>query len=286
MKAVLQLIRLPAGFSAASNIIAAHIIATAGVVQFPELILTLLVSLCLYFGGMGLNDCFDYQEDRRERSQRPLPSGQLSLSSGWLISLGLIALGLMGSLAISIMTFMLAMILSVLIILYNSKTLPLILSSITMGSCRFFNWLLGLSVVSIELSDLLIPLPLLLYVAGLTLLSEAESGSHSRSLLYKSGIFFVFCIVTVAGMIVMHPAWLWLSLPVLGVIVVHFTRVLLPVWNDFTPDSVQKIIRQLVMGVIIVDALILCIFGYPVWAVCILLLLLPGKSVGKMLYVS
>src|SRR5689334_993314 len=47
---------------------------------------------CLYLGGMFLNDAFDVQFDRQHRSDRPIPSGAISLGKvwgwgfGWLLS--------------------------------------------------------------------------------------------------------------------------------------------------------------------------------------------------------
>ena len=286
MKALLQLIRLPAGFSAISNILAAHLIASGGALQLPALLLTLSASLCLYFGGMALNDCLDYHEDCRERNNRPLPAGQISLRAAWFVSIGLMVSGLSFAHGAGPMTFTLAVILSGMIVLYNSKRLPLLPGAMVMGSCRYLNWLLGLSVFPLSPISLFLPLPLFFYVSGLTMLSEGESGRPSRSLLHRSAAFFTVAAVCAAGLAFFNVTFLIYSLPVLLLVMFHYARLLRPVWSDFSPASVRQVIRQLVMGVIIIDALILAICGYPLWAVCILLLLLPGKTIGRLLYVS
>ena len=55
----LKLVRAPAGFTAVSNILAAAIIATTGQLSVDVLMLC-IASVCFYFAGMALNDCFDY----------------------------------------------------------------------------------------------------------------------------------------------------------------------------------------------------------------------------------
>ena len=77
MTSFLQLIRVPAVFSAASNIIAAQLIVMAGNPHWSDTLLLVTISACLYAGGMVLNDCFDIEQDRRLRPFRPLPSGRI-----------------------------------------------------------------------------------------------------------------------------------------------------------------------------------------------------------------
>ena len=96
----LQLIRLPATFSAWSNVLAAHWIATGGAPSFPLLGLQLGIATALYWSGMVLNDCFDLAEDRRERPGRPIPSGAIPPSRAWTLGWSLMGLAvLLGVLA-------------------------------------------------------------------------------------------------------------------------------------------------------------------------------------------
>ncbi|MCB1755421.1 MAG: UbiA family prenyltransferase [Gammaproteobacteria bacterium] len=286
MKAILQLVRLPAGFSAISNVLAAHLIVTAGAIQAWDLLLSLIASMCLYFAGMGLNDCFDFHEDRANRSNRPLPSGQLTLGIGWAVSLGLLLSGLLVALIIGFKTFLIALLLAAAILLYDSKHLADIHAGPVMGACRYLNWLLAMSVVPFEASFLLIPVPLFFYVSGLTILSTAETGTHSRKPLYLAIAFFVlaFCSVLYLGweQAAFGGLWLLALLPVS----LYYAKVLQPVWRNLRPETVQPAIGRLVMGVIIIDALILLVHGNLWWSVCILLLLLPGKYLARRLYVS
>lgn len=286
MKAVFQLVRLPAGFSAISNVIAAHLLMTHGDLQWLILTLSILASLCLYFGGMALNDCFDFNEDRRNRANRPLPNGQITLNRAWILSVGLIFSGVILALLIGVASFVLAIVLAAMIILYDSKILNPIPSAIAMGACRYLNWLFAMSFVGFSGIALELPLALFFYVTGLTLLSKAEVRVESKKPFYQAIVFFFFCL-----MVLLYQAFMLdtsILIPVIAIVLFtgFIVKTLLPVSREFAPYTVQAAIGALVMGVIIVDATLLAVYGYPVFAVCILLLLIPGKSLGRRLYVS
>src|SRR5262245_41794258 len=53
--------------------------------------LLLLASACLYWGGMVWNDYFDREQDYRERPERPIPSGRVSLREAYWLGVGLLA---------------------------------------------------------------------------------------------------------------------------------------------------------------------------------------------------
>lgn len=286
MKAVFQLVRLPAGFSALSNVIAAHLLITQGDVQWLNLALSALASLCLYFGGMGLNDCFDFYEDRNSRSNRPLPSGEIGLSRAWVISIGLTIVGVLLAMMMGLASFIIAIILAMTIVLYDSKVLKPIPSAITMGACRYLNWLLAMSFVGFTGIIFELPLALFFYVTGLTLLSKAETRVDSKKPLYQSIVFFFICVMTLLYQVVMHDGSILIPVVAIALFAGFMAKTLLPVFDEFAPFTVQAAIGKLVMGVIIVDATLLAVYGYPMFAVCILLLLIPGKSLGRWLYVS
>ena len=168
IKPYLQLIRLPAGFSAASNVLAAMVIATAARPEPGLLFLTLIASMCFYYGGMALNDCLDLAEDRRLRADRPLVRGEIEPKQAWRLSVGLMLSGLALSALVSVKAFFFALLLAVLIVLYNSKRLPQALHIWAMAACRYAHWLFIFACAGFEsMSFWLWPLPLLFYVAGL-----------------------------------------------------------------------------------------------------------------------
>ncbi|MCE9594974.1 MAG: UbiA family prenyltransferase [Planctomycetes bacterium] len=58
-----------------------------------ELWLLMAASLCLYHGGMVLNDWADHDEDATRRPERPLPSGAIDKRAAATVAFGLLLLG-------------------------------------------------------------------------------------------------------------------------------------------------------------------------------------------------
>ncbi len=90
----------------------------------------------LYTGGMAMNDLFDEAIDRRERSERPLPSGRVSRFSA-LTFMSLCLGGGIGILAwFGGATFYLGLLLLGLITAYNALHKKFAGSFLLMGACR------------------------------------------------------------------------------------------------------------------------------------------------------
>ncbi|HEX4592110.1 MAG TPA: UbiA family prenyltransferase, partial [Gemmataceae bacterium] len=71
-----RLVRLPNLFTALSDV-GLGLLAAGGAVSFRSAVLIAAASSALYCGGMIWNDYFDIEQDRRERPNRPLPSGAI-----------------------------------------------------------------------------------------------------------------------------------------------------------------------------------------------------------------
>ena len=78
-----------------TNTLAGTVLAGADVEPGRLALLALAFSL-LYTGGMYLNDAFDRESDRRERPERPIPSGRVTARSVFAIGFGLLAAGVLG----------------------------------------------------------------------------------------------------------------------------------------------------------------------------------------------
>ncbi|MFN6049631.1 MAG: UbiA family prenyltransferase, partial [Planctomycetia bacterium] len=81
MRAYLELIRLPNLPSALGNICLGAISAGLNRESIPSLLMTLMASARVYSSGMAWNDYFDASLDKRERPERPIPSGRVSKSA-------------------------------------------------------------------------------------------------------------------------------------------------------------------------------------------------------------
>src|SRR5687768_6342548 len=75
-----------------SNVLAG-VVVSSGLPGIPTLAVALAGSL-FYTGGMFLNDAFDAEVDARERPERPIPSGRVSLAVVTFTGFGLLVAGL------------------------------------------------------------------------------------------------------------------------------------------------------------------------------------------------
>lgn len=148
-----QLLRLPNLLTVPGDPLAGYLLAasvTAGTwIPFWHVLAAGAASLFLYAGGLVLNDLCDLKEDRRDRPDRPLPSGRIPLRSAW-AGYALLTLGglLLASLA-SWVSLGVAVALLVVVALYNrfAKRLAVV-GPLTMGLCRGLSVLLGAAAVT------------------------------------------------------------------------------------------------------------------------------------------
>ena len=282
----LQLVRVPAVFTALSNILAAHIIVTHGQIQWSSLLLLLVASATLYMSGMVLNDCFDFNEDSRERPARPLPSGRIRIKTAWRLGWILIATGLVSASLVGFKQFIIAVLLSVLIIFYNAVAKKSLFGTLVMGGCRCMNWLLGLSIIPFLPEYFVLALPIFIYVSSLTLLSTVETTANNRVYILFSSLGILVCAMVIFFIQLKAPHVQLLSGTVLLFSLLAILFRMLKTYQDFSPFQIQKTIKMLVMSIIPLDSLITLSCGYIWWSVVILFLLLPSWMLAHSMRVT
>lgn len=194
MRPWLQLFRVPNLFTVPGDPIAGFLLA-AGWMQSGRAQLdgraaaAVAASLCLYAAGLAMNDLADLDEDRRERPERPLPSGAVPVRAARFAALALIAAGFLAmGLAAGMPGAIMAVALAVCVAFYNgwAKRIP-ILGALVMGACRGASVMLG----AVAFTGTLLPLPLpafagaalvALYIAAVTNLARHETRASSPPL--------------------------------------------------------------------------------------------------------
>ena len=162
-----------------SNVLAASVL--AGGMALPDLALVLIAMSALYTGGMYLNDAFDRKIDARERPERPLPAGEISLTTVWLVGFGLLALGVALLATFGVRSLLGGLALAGAVLLYDAWHKGNALSPLIMGSCRALVYV-GTALAAgaaLSLPVAAAAAALLLYVAGLT---RAAKGGAFQSL--------------------------------------------------------------------------------------------------------
>lgn len=279
----LQLIRLPNLFTAASNIVAAHLIATGGSPLWLPLSFTIFASLCFYHGGMVLNDCLDFDEDKRSRSQRPLPAGLISLTVAWSLGVGLLLLGISITYILGMQAFVIGISLTTAIIIYNLSNKNGFFGCIMIGLCRSLNWCLGLSIISNFWLHWPIALLVGIYVAALTLISRDETQAKRPQLLFFSG--GAMTLGTAAYVVWTKTLEFW-AIGLLGAALIFVWYRLILIYRRYQPEQIQTLVMFLVLGLIPLDAILLFISGYFVGGIIVLSFIVPGRVLARHLYVT
>lgn len=84
IKDYLVLVRLPNLFTLPSNILVGMATVSSlafTLTSFTQFLLLVTISVLLYCVGIVLNDLYDFDIDKKERPNRPLPSGKISRRS-------------------------------------------------------------------------------------------------------------------------------------------------------------------------------------------------------------
>lgn len=185
-RAYLELVRLPNLFTAVANVIAGFAYGGGRVSDWPMLLWLSASSVCLYAGGVALNDVCDAAIDGDERPDRPIPSGRVSVRSAKRLAIVLLALGIVFATWASVPSGIVAAALVVCVVLYNAVLKRHAIAPAIMGLCRALNFCLPLAGLGVLTSGAVHVLPLAaiwLYVTSLTYFAQHEAvGRHRRPL--------------------------------------------------------------------------------------------------------
>lgn len=176
-RAWLALARVSNTPTVVSDVIAGAVLASA-IASVGDVLLAAVALAAFYTAGMILNDVLDEEVDRRQRPERPLPSGQVSARAAMRAVVALFAGGAALLLASSPRAFLAGLALIALIVLYDAWHKGNALSPVLMAGCRALVYVVaGLAVADALGGESLIAAGLLLaYVVGLTQLAKAEGG--------------------------------------------------------------------------------------------------------------
>ncbi len=221
-----------------------------------------VATVFLYASGMAFNDSFDAKIDRVERPERPIPSGLVSKQGGFILGAMLMFMGIESSLQVTSSSFYIAIILSALILIYNGALKQYeIPASVTMGLCRGFNLLLGMSAKPEMMFKYgwiaLIPF---VYIFGITYFSRQEVGPIKPGKLKVGMAIYTFILAAMIGL----AYWKNAELPlIIGFVVIYIFLIMQPLYRStkiMVSYEVQKAVKAGVLGIIIVDTGLILFF--------------------------
>jgi 4-hydroxybenzoate polyprenyltransferase len=277
-----QLVRLPNLPTALADICLGALATGALPRRWAQFLLLLLASACLYCAGMVWNDFFDLEQDKRERPFRPLPSGRVTRRQAAWFGAALLAAGVFwAALAGAVW---LALALAAAILLYDGWLKSTPAGPVAMGTCRFLNVLLAVSVSGSLLWPLGPHLALVvgLYIVGVTWFARTEARASSQAALKgAAGVMLAAFVLAVALPQHVAPG---AGSPLFPYLLVGLGFLIgLPVSRAIaspTPGHVQAAVKRCLMGLVLLDAVLASAIAGAVGLV-ILVLLAPSLYLNR-----
>ena len=271
LRAYLQLLRPANVVTALADVLAGF--AVTGLQNRGALSWLLAATACLYAGGIVLNDFFDRATDRRERPERPIPSGRVPAAAAAVLGAVLLAAGVLaashhathaaGQIALAIV---------IAVVVYDAwGKHSRVLGPLNMGLCRGLNLLLGVAAVPAVLAGSwplgFIPL---FYIAGVTALSRGEVHGGSRqaaaiALISLGAAFAGLLLVALRSGANLVPALLLLAALAWRVVPPFLAARARP-----EPAAIRTAVKRGVLSLVLVDATIGAAYAGPVYAAIIL----------------
>ncbi|MEE9355303.1 MAG: UbiA-like protein EboC [Methylococcaceae bacterium] len=248
-----------------------------------SLILLLIATIGLYGGGVIFNDVFDAEVDRKERPERPIPSGQVSEENAAVFGSIMLLVGLVSATLVSFQSGFIALIIVIFALSYDKFAKHhLLLGPLFMGLCRGANLLLGMSLFSRGLADYwgLAGLPIL-FIAAITITSQNEVLGNNRPslalaitldlIVFSIILWLGFASIAKLKMLVPFLA-LWLSMNLWAKLKALF---------DNQPANIMFAVKMAVLSLIPLDACYTA--GFANWRIglAVLALLPVSMLLGK-----
>lgn len=285
----LELVRPPNLVTAAADPLTGFLLAGGALHQGGTIGPLVVVSVCLYAGGIALNDVCDAVCDRDIRPERPIPAGRIDRRRALLLVILLFCTGLATAWIIAPTVGYLAIVLIVAIVLYDLFLKKTFSAPAVMGLCRALNLTLGLCAL-----DPLPPMPLLvlpaalmwLYVSSITFFARTESVVSNRPMLV---VGLVGLTTAIAGQGLLHPLYGSKHIEQYFFLIV---LIALGVWLGYPavknprPIVVQKAVGAYVIGLLLFDASLVWIASGPYAAAPVATLIVPTVWLSRLFRVT
>ncbi|XDD45528.1 UbiA-like protein EboC [Leptospira sp. WS39.C2] len=247
-----------------------------------EAVFLVFASVCLYGGGVVLNDFFDRVLDAKERPERPIPSGKVTPNQALILGVTLLAIGVIFSYFYSEVSLVISLIIVFFILFYDIIAKHhFVLGPLVMGFCRGMNLVLGMSVLKqIPLLQLPISILPIIYIAAITIISQNEVFGGGKWKFVFSGFLYFFVLLTQA-IYSIHNQFFIFTLPFLCL---HSFLLFPPLWKAIQnpiPPLVGNAVKIGVITLILLNASFAASFGMIPVALVILILLPISLIIAK-----
>jgi 4-hydroxybenzoate polyprenyltransferase len=272
LRAALELIRPANVATSLADVLAGF--AVGGLSAWSALPWLLLATACLYGGGITLNDVCDRATDARERPERPLPSGRVSLQTATLLATGLLVAGLGAAAMAGSRAALVATAIVVLVVLYDTWAKHhAVLGPITMGLCRGLNLLLGATVAPAFFTQAWVPaLIVTAYIAAVTVVSRGEvTGGQKSAAALAFGL--VSGVVAALGVLSLGAGD---TISTVGAMVLtlfcgwRVVRAFSAAWRTPAAATIRNAVKTGVLSLALVDAVIAASYAGMIYCLALL----------------
>jgi 4-hydroxybenzoate polyprenyltransferase len=240
-------------------------------------------SVCLYAGGVVLNDVADAALDARERPERPIPSGCVARAPAALVGGSLLALGVGCAALAGGGAGVVALVLAACVLTYDflAKGRPLA-GPLVMGACRGLDLAMGLAVVPALLAGRWwLALAPLAYVAAITAVSRGEVAGAGRAAPALALVLLATVLAALpAGDLALGGSAL-AALPFLAWFAWGVAPAFWAAWRTPAPATARAAVRAGVLSIVALDAAIAAGFAGPLYGLAVLALGLLAAPLAR-----
>jgi len=286
VRGYLELLRPPNVVTAIADVLAGY--AVAGLGYGSRLPWLLAATICLYAGGVVLNDYCDRAVDASERPERPIPSGRVPARAAGTLGLVLLGAGVLLAFGATRAAGGVAMALGTCVIVYDARAKRHAFAGpVVMGSCRALNLVLGMAAVPAAVAA---HWPLgflpLAYIAAVTMVSRGEV--HGGRQPIAAGALAALGAVVIALVVI---AWRapHAAIPAVVIAAALAWRVGPPfvaVLRDPRAAVVRRAVKAGVLSLVLLDAAISAAYSGPVFAAIVLATALVAGSLARLFSVT
>lgn len=287
LRGYLELLRPANVVTAIADVLAGY--AVAGRANHRALPWLLVATVCLYAGGVVLNDFFDRGLDAVERPERPIPSGRVPAHRAAALGAALMASGVAAAGRATWAAAVIAAVIASLVLLYDVRgKRHAIAGPVNMGLCRGFNVVLGIAAVPAALAaGWPIAVLSVIYIAAVTTVSRGEvhGGKTGAATFALVSLGVVLIALTTLAMSADTSA----RIAALGLTAALGFRVLPPFWQvskDPRPEVVRRAVKTGVLSLALVDATIGTAYAGPVYGAAVLATALAAGWLARVFSVT
>lgn len=255
-------------------------------VPIPDILYLVFASIFLYAGGVILNDVFDYDVDRVERPERPIPSGLIPLKSAALYGGLILVSGVVLAFLAHNLSGWIATALAACIVIYDAIAKRHgFFGPLAMGACRGLNLILGMSVLGTLGLWWMAAIPII-YIFAITLISRGEVHGKNKNHIVLAGILYATVIFAVLSVAYLYTDSVLFPLLFLALFAILVFRPLTKAYSENSPQNIKIAVMAGVLSLVVLDASIAVSFSTWWYGLLILALLPVSLALSKLFAVT